>query len=569
MHRRTPSFSSTLLDAIYRSIDDSGDGNEPALCRYGEKTSANPVKKQSSGAPMEVESSRRPKPSRVMERNRDDRSRLSTINVGGSTTSTGCKRPVKQPISPGGRITGFLNSIFNANAKKVKMCSDGVSGDVGFHRKSRSTASSPSSFSRSCLSKTPSSGANSNSKYSNGLNGTKRSVKFCPVSVTVDEDCRPCGHKCIHEEDPRLMSSSTVQRNLKVSSRTEELKKKESAVCCKAIDYVRSYQRRGIGKMDLRRFIEEYDDEDEEDDALSCSSSDLFELDHLIGVGRYREELPVYDTTWLKSNQAIVNGFMLTKQHRTISVSKIYRTSYHDVGISLTDCRQSAILALDDTALDPDQIENLIKFCPTKEEIELLKGHTGDRENLGKREQFFLELMTVPPVESKLRVFLFKIQFYSQVSDLRNSLDIVNSAVGEASSAVGFRLDSLLKLTDTRARNKKMTLMHYLCKVLSQKLPELIDFPKDLATLESATKVQLKCLADEMQAISKGLEKVIQELAASEKDGPVSATFCKTVKEFLSFAEGEVKSLTALHTYVDAIKVTLDAYSKVDLLWIS
>lgn len=34
-------------------------------------------------------------------------------------------------------------------------------------------------------------------------------------------------------------------------------------------------------------------------------------------------------------------------------------------------------------------------------------------------------------------------------------------------SAVGFRLDSLLKLTDTRATNNKMTLMHYLCKVWS------------------------------------------------------------------------------------------------------
>lgn len=34
-------------------------------------------------------------------------------------------------------------------------------------------------------------------------------------------------------------------------------------------------------------------------------------------------------------------------------------------------------------------------------------------------------------------------------------------------SAVGFRLDSLLKLSDTRARNNKMTLMHYLCKVCS------------------------------------------------------------------------------------------------------
>lgn len=34
---------------------------------------------------------------------------------------------------------------------------------------------------------------------------------------------------------------------------------------------------------------------------------------------------------------------------------------------------QSAILALDDTILDADQVENLIKFTPTKDEIELLK----------------------------------------------------------------------------------------------------------------------------------------------------------------------------------------------------
>jgi hypothetical protein len=37
----------------------------------------------------------------------------------------------------------------------------------------------------------------------------------------------------------------------------------------------------------------------------------------------------------------------------------------------------------------------------------------------------------------------------------------------------------------------------------------------------------LKFLAEEMQAISKGLEKVIQELTASENDGPVSETFCQ------------------------------------------
>lgn len=39
--------------------------------------------------------------------------------------------------------------------------------------------------------------------------------------------------------------------------------------------------------------------------------------------------------------------------------------------------------------------------------------------------------------------------------------------------------------------------------------------------------IQLKSLAEEMQAITKGLEKVKQELAGSENDGPVSEVFCK------------------------------------------
>lgn len=236
----------------------------------------------------------------------------------------------------------------------------------------------------------------------------------------------------------------------------------------------------------------------------------------------------------------------------------------------------SAVLALDDSILDADQVENLIKFCPVKEEMELLKGYAGDKDNLGRCEQFFLEMMKVPRVESKLRVFSFKIQFASQVSDLRNSLNIVNEASREVresvklrrimqtilslgnalnqgtarGSAIGFRLDSLLKLIDTRARNNKMTLMHYLCKVLADKLPELLDFHKDLAHLEAGSKIQLKTLAEEMQAISKGLGKVEQELTASENDGPVSEGFRKILKGFLHTAEADARSLTSLYSEV-------------------
>ncbi|KAG5592384.1 hypothetical protein H5410_042898, partial [Solanum commersonii] len=246
----------------------------------------------------------------------------------------------------------------------------------------------------------------------------------------------------------------------------------------------------------------------------------------------------------------------------------------------------NAILALDSSALDIDQVENLIKFCPTKEEMETLRNYNGDKGMLGKCEQFFLELMKVPRVESKLRVFSFTITFSNQVKDLRSNLSTINDATREVKesaklrqimqtiltlgnalnqgtargSAVGFKLDSLLKLSDTRARNNKMTLMHYLCKLLAEKMPELLDFDKDLLHLEAASKIQLKSLAEEMQAVSKGLEKVEQELTASDNDGTISSGFQKVLKNFLDTAEAEVKSLTTLYIEVGRSADSLSLY---------
>lgn len=127
-------------------------------------------------------------------------------------------------------------------------------------------------------------------------------------------------------------------------------------------------------------------------------------------------------------------------------------------------------------------------------------------------------------------------------------------------SAVGFKLDSLLKLSDTRARNNKMTLMHYLCKIISEKMPELLDFSKDLQHLEPASKIQLKSLAEEMQAVSKGLEKVEQELTASENDGDVSIGFRKVLKSFLDTAEAEVRLLISLYKEVGKSADSLSEY---------
>nr|CAB3458506.1 unnamed protein product [Digitaria exilis] len=142
------------------------------------------------------------------------------------------------------------------------------------------------------------------------------------------------------------------------------------------------------------------------------------------------------------------------------------------VKLQLSDLVSTA-LSLFQSSLDVVQVENLIKFCPTKEEMELLKNYTGDKDNLGKCEQ-----------------------------------------------------------------------------VLAARSPQLLNFYVDLVSLDAASMIQVKMLAEEMYAVSKGLEKVQMEYEASERDGPVSEIFREKLKEFTGSVGAEVQSLSSLFSEV-------------------
>ncbi|CAJ1941617.1 unnamed protein product [Sphenostylis stenocarpa] len=375
--RRTPSFSSSLLDAIYRSIDESKSNlhEDQQLGLFDQTTSEKACKKErmnlrravmledwmekhsshshshshslqllnSSSSSSECSSGgifsssetdtttlkkQRPRPTsekkkqdhRVSEKQNKEggfaRTKLRALKIYGELNQR-----VKQPISPGSRIASFLSSIFNSqNVKKAKMCYVGAVEDVSLEHKSKSPcfSSTPSSFSRrSCMSKTPSSAKKSNT------NGVKRSVRFYPVSEILGEDSepQPSHHKCsnIYESEPNLIvrkvTRSSSRKELNNTVRGKENGAEEAA----ARGFVKGYRNSGKGEFDFRGFCgnEDDDDEDEDeeddddDDDASCSSSDLFELDHLIGAARYQEELPVYETTNLETNKAIASGLCL------------------------------------------------------------------------------------------------------------------------------------------------------------------------------------------------------------------------------------------------------------------
>lgn len=225
-------------------------------------------------------------------------------------------KKVKQPISPGGRLASFINSLFTAgNAKKTKNSAsslnpsydDDVMNSVRSSKSGQvSTCSSASSFSRSCLSK------NSPSTRERLRSGDKRSVRFYPVSVIVDEDCRPCGHKCLYEKDNTSLMSVSVATAWKIG-KSPSRKNEDERVGEMARQFLKDYHQNQKKNDVIMRDVRVNYNDDDDDDAASCSSSDLFELDHLnvTGNNRYCEELPVYETTHVGTNRAIANGLIM------------------------------------------------------------------------------------------------------------------------------------------------------------------------------------------------------------------------------------------------------------------
>nr|CAB3454845.1 unnamed protein product [Digitaria exilis] len=197
------------------------------------------------------------------------------------------------------------------------------------------------------------------------------------------------------------------------------------------------------------------------DDSQSVSEFDISELESLFPAVVRKSER----TKSLGSKPEKVRLIELRRANN----AEIMLTK---VKLQLSDLVSTA-LSLDQSSLDVVQVENLIKFCPTKEEMELLKNYTGDKDNLGKCEQ-----------------------------------------------------------------------------VLAARSPQLLNFYVDLVSLDAASMIQVKMLAEEMYAVSKGLEKVQMEYEASERDGPVSEIFREKLKEFTGSVGAEVQSLSSLFSEV-------------------
>ncbi|KAL5210437.1 hypothetical protein ABZP36_006060 [Zizania latifolia] len=285
-----PSFSSTLLDAIYKSMDEPGPGHangaealtaaaasgaaakkqqhealhysyyyKPSLAgSYRARAPAGPHATTSSSSECssyggfsssEAESShhRRLRPIRTTVPGGEPAPAPEKKAKKAVASIRAKFRDLRKPDSPGLRLAGFLNSIFAGKRTPATPPSATAAAE--------SACSTASSYSRSCLSKTPSTRGQA-----------KRTVRF------LDSDSES------------LASTVADRRRVPVEA---------------------------VQQMLLQRMEMESDDDD--DDESSDASSDLFELENFAAIAPsgagYRDELPVYETTRVALNRAIGHGY--------------------------------------------------------------------------------------------------------------------------------------------------------------------------------------------------------------------------------------------------------------------
>ncbi|CAI9271485.1 unnamed protein product [Lactuca saligna] len=237
----------------------------------------------------------------------------------------------------------------------------------------------------------------------------------------------------------------------------------------------------------------------------------------------------------------------------------------------------NAALALDSSIVDIDQLNNLLKVLPTSEELDMLKGYTGDKKMVGERGQFILECMKIPRIEAKLQLLKLRISFTNQINEITGNLNIIKEATTEIRESI--KLASIMKEYDqilqrnqrghlaelwfNNIRKPKETDLFLLYKEGDEKNAAWFDFDKDLVNLDAASKIKIQDLRESKSTIVKEVKMAQQELDSSYSDGGVSPEFHEALKTFLYDAE-QHPSLTNFFNSVDDDTKSLVKYFKGD-----
>jgi len=201
---------------------------------------------------------------------------------------------------------------------------------------------------------------------------------------------------------------------------------------------------------------------------------------------------------------------------------------------------REALFEVDDDILTPETLRMVMGIIPTREEVRVLNEFRGDEALLDRPEQLLRSIAHVQRLEARLQAMIFRahltqdldIQYLKPVDDLkRGCIKLRESAEFQAlmqvvlnvgnelnagtnkGKAVGFKVSSLVKLSELKAADNQTTLLHYIVEVIHANAAPIIDGVLELLPhISAAARVEIEELRLKDDEIVKGLAQVDNEL---------------------------------------------------------
>ncbi|KAJ6236902.1 protein diaphanous [Anaeramoeba flamelloides] len=247
-----------------------------------------------------------------------------------------------------------------------------------------------------------------------------------------------------------------------------------------------------------------------------------------------------------------------------------FRLTYEEI--------KNAIFSLDERILSEQRIRTLEKYLPDNNEINQLNSFDGDKELLGDCEKFYLELIKIPRLQQRIKLFIFKLSFKEIVTDLQPSLKTLLHATQQIKTnkdfkkflqfvlkfgnylnggtnrggISGFKLRTLVKLKDTKSSKvSQISFLHYICMYLDNKEPKIFDFLEKFAVVTKASNLSLSQLQIQVNDIAKGIDNLENELPFHQMPVTDKDKFKKLMTDFHREAKNTLEIISKMNEKID------------------
>ncbi|XP_059055137.1 uncharacterized protein LOC131849156 [Achroia grisella] len=230
---------------------------------------------------------------------------------------------------------------------------------------------------------------------------------------------------------------------------------------------------------------------------------------------------------------------------------------------------KAAIMKMDATVIGREGIEKLLTMLPTEEEkIKIQEAQYANPDlPLGSAEQFLLTLASINELSSRLKLWVFKLDFDNlekeiaePLMDLKHGIELLKAnrtfkvilstlrSVGSflnGSQVKGFRLEYLSKVMEVKDTVHKHPLLYHICEMIIEKFQDTTDFFSEVGAVIRVSKVDFDILHTNLLKLEADCKASWDHMKRIAKhDG--SQIFKTKINEFLTDAAERIILLSVI-----------------------